>query len=80
MPTRTEWIFVGIGAVGAYLLVTYIPSTMKTLINSSEIKSAGCNKCNKSENNVNNNVSMSLENIPGIDLNSLNICRQKQLM
>lgn len=60
LPSTEDLIFIGVGAVGAYLIAQKIPS----LVNSMD----GSNKY------------MGIDNIPGIDLTSLNICRQKGLM
>lgn len=67
-PSKTDYIMIAIGALGALLITSYIPTTVATM--SSSIKSSGCSKCSQ----------LSLDKISGIDTKALEICRQKGLM
>lgn len=70
MPDETDYLYMGLGALGFILLARYIPQ-LRTL---KSVKSVGCSKCNSGK------MSMTIDNLTGIDFDALNIARQKGLM
>lgn len=73
MPTKTDYILILLGGLGAVLLTSNIPTFVATMNMSPDtsIKSTGgCSKCSD----------VTLDKISGIDINALNICRQNDLM
>lgn len=63
MPTKTDYLLIGVGALGAVILASYVPSLVMSASGSTPSV-----------------MSMSIDNIPGIDLNALSTCRQKGLI
>lgn len=76
MPDDVDYIIIALGAFMALLIVSYIPGTVATMFNT-QIKSTGCNKCNKSQSNTLSNKQITLDTIQGIDLKSLQILRNR---
>lgn len=68
MPETSDYLYMGVGAVAAVLLVSYVPG----------IISASSKSCTVTT--IVKTGYTTLDNIPGIDINSLKIARQKGLM
>lgn len=85
MPTKMNYIMIGIGALTALLLTSYVPgmvATLSPITSSSTRTNSLCNGgCNKSMQPLPYTlpIPMSIDNIDGIDSVSLNIARQKGL-
>jgi hypothetical protein len=71
MPTKTDIVLIGLGVLAAVVLTWKIPTTVATMssVNSLDTTS-GCSKCSQ----------LTLDKISGIDIDALNICRQKGIM
>lgn len=71
MLTQRNYIYMAFGAFGAILLTSYVPSLMKVM-STYEYPPDYANYPKSKE--------VKLENIPGIDVDSLLIARQKGLL
>ncbi len=71
MVNTKQYILLGIGAFGAVLLTSYVPSTMKVM---SPYPPDYANYPGSKE------APMLLENIPGLDTGALQIAKQKGLL
>ncbi len=80
MPTKTDYIFIGVGAFTAILLTSYVPSLMKVMsLNQPKDEYASCPACKEEHNKLPPSIEnyMSIESIPGIDLTLLRTVKQK---
>lgn len=81
MPTKTDYILIGVGAFAAVLLTSYVPTLMKVMIPPDYANCPGCKeKYDTYPSPVENFMTSRIESIPGIDLKALNIARHKGLM
>lgn len=88
MATKTDYVLIGIGAFAAVLLTSYVPSLMKVMsLQKTKDEYATCPECKERANflppsikDYANNPQLSLESIPGIDLVSLKIVTEKNLL
>lgn len=83
MPTKTDYILIGIGAFAAVLLTSYVPSLMKVMsMQEARDDYASCPGCKEQLHGTPPPIEnyMSIESVPGIDLQSLRIARQNGML
>lgn len=74
MPTKADYIYMGVGALGAVLLASYIP----VLVTPSYARTPTTTTTTTvTRMNIDN---MNIDSVSGIDIEALNIARQKGLI
>ncbi len=79
MPTKTDYVLMALGAFGAVLLTSYVPSLMKVMALPDYANCPSCKeKYNTYPNPIENYMAPKIEDIEGIDLRAWNIVQQTQ--
>lgn len=74
MPEKMDYIIIGVGVLAAVLISSYVPSLVQASSSTRTLSNT------RTLNNIRTASTLTtLESIPGIDLNSLSIVRQKNL-